>query len=62
MAAGERVEIAFSFVTTVPVNTIGSYAIFNRATGTGTWTLADWYPILAGWEPDRGWRLDAAQQ
>lgn len=59
LADGERVEIAFSFVATVPADTTGSYGIFSRATAAGTWILADWYPILAGWEPDRGWRLDA---
>ena len=59
LADGERVEIAISFLATVPADTAGSYGIFSRATAAGTWILADWYPSLVGWEPDRGWRLDA---
>jgi hypothetical protein len=59
LPAGEAVEIGFGFLATVPVDTTGSYGIFSRTSGAGTWVLADWYPILAGWEPDRGWRLDA---
>jgi hypothetical protein len=58
LPAGAAVEIGLSFLATVPLDTTGSYGIFSRTSGAGTWVLADWYPILAGWEPDRGWRLD----
>ncbi len=52
------VEIALAFTTTVPVDSTGSYGILNVDSATGTWILSDWYPILAGHEPDAGWRLD----
>jgi aminopeptidase N len=49
-----------SFATTVPVNSAGSYGIFSRELGTGTWVLADWHPVLAVFEPGHGWHLDPA--
>ena len=58
VAAGDRIEIELAFVTVVPSDSSGSFGIFNRDTGGGTWVLADWYPGLAGWEPGAGWRLD----
>lgn len=58
LAAGGEIEITMAFETVVPADTEGSYGILNRDSETGAWVLADWYPILAGYEPDTGWRLD----
>ncbi|HEV2107107.1 MAG TPA: M1 family aminopeptidase [Thermomicrobiales bacterium] len=58
LTAGEEVEITMAFETAVPADTEGSYGILNRDSVSGTWVLADWYPILAGYEPETGWRLD----
>lgn len=58
LPAGEMTEITLDFTTTVPVDSTGSYGIFNRDSSAGTWILSDWYPILAGHEPEAGWRLD----
>ncbi len=58
LAAGEEIEITMAFETDVPADTEGSYGILNRDSTSGTWVLADWYPILAGYEPETGWRLD----
>ncbi|MER3437459.1 MAG: hypothetical protein C4346_07645, partial [Chloroflexota bacterium] len=44
--------------TVIPADSQGTSGIFSRDTRRGTWVLADWYPILAGYEPGRGWRLD----
>lgn len=52
------VTIAFDFVTVIPTDSTGSYGLFQHDTLAGSWVIADWYPILAGWEPDRGWVLD----
>jgi hypothetical protein len=54
---GQRAEIALTFTSTVPANSTGSYGIFSRDTGNGSWVLADWYPILAVWEEGDGWAL-----
>jgi hypothetical protein len=58
LAAGGEIEITIAFETVVPADTEGSYGILNRDSESGAWILADWYPILAGYEPDTGWRLD----
>ena len=54
---GQRAEIALTFTSTVPADSTGSYGIFSRDTGNGSWVLADWYPILAVWEEGDGWAL-----
>ena len=58
LAAGEEIEISFVFETVVPLDSDGSYGILNRDSASGTWVLADWYPIVAGYEPGTGWELD----
>lgn len=58
LAPGEQVEIDIRFTVTVPTDSTGTFGIFSFDAGRGTWILADWYPILAGWEPGRGWVLD----
>jgi hypothetical protein len=55
---GERRALHIDFTTTVPVDSAGSFGIFSIDEARGTWILADWYPILAGWEPDEGLVLD----
>lgn len=56
--ANAEVSIDLRFETVVPTDTSGSFAILNRSSFTGTWSMSDWYPGLAGYEPDRGWRID----
>lgn len=56
---GETATIAMEFNTVVPLDSQGSFGILSRSSYTGTWILSDWYPSLAGFEPDRGWRIDA---
>ncbi len=60
LAPGAAVTVALTFVTTVPVDSLGSYGILSRSSETGAWALADWYPSLAGYEPmpGAGWRRD----
>ncbi len=55
---GNEVVIRFDFATTVPLDSDGSYGILNRDSDSGAWMLADWYPIVAGYEADTGWELD----
>ncbi len=60
LSPGAFVTLAMTFRTTVPVDSLGSYGILSRSSMTGAWTLADWYPSLAGYEPSpgAGWRRD----
>lgn len=59
VAPGDRVSIALSFVTVVPLGSSGSFGVFQLDPKSSVWTLADWYPILAGWEASTGaWYLD----
>ncbi|MCC6790571.1 MAG: hypothetical protein IT336_02740, partial [Thermomicrobiales bacterium] len=58
LAPGDEVSIAIRFTTTVPADSTGTFGIFSRDLERGSWILADWYPILAGWEAGSGWRLD----
>ena len=55
---GASVQIELAFTTTVPVDSAGSYGIFKRDSIDGTWIVADWYPIVAGYDEDGGWELD----
>lgn len=58
LVPGERVQIALRFTVTVPTDSTGTFGIFSFDSERGMWMLADWYPILAGWEEGRGWVLD----
>ena len=53
----DRAEIAMTFETVVPSTSDASFGILGGDPGAG-WQLADWFPILAGWEDDEGWYLD----
>jgi aminopeptidase N len=55
---GDQATIQLRFETVIPVDSHGTYGIFTRDSQRGTWVLADWYPIVAGYEPGRGWRVD----
>lgn len=59
LAPGASVKLSFRFQTVIPRDSSGTYGIFSYESGYGTWILADWYPIVAGWEPETGWWLDA---
>lgn len=52
------VTVGMSFVAAVPVDARENYGIFSIDADNGTWALAHWYPMLAGWDPELGWVLD----
>jgi hypothetical protein len=58
LAPGERVEIELGFRTVIPDDSKGTFGIFSHAVEQGAWVLADWYPIVAGWDAELGWRVD----
>ncbi|MCC6315638.1 MAG: M1 family metallopeptidase [Thermomicrobiales bacterium] len=54
---GDAVALAFSFTTTVPADSSGSFGIFNHDTRAGTWVLSDWHPVLAVYDEGFGWNI-----
>lgn len=52
---GEAVSISYSFTTTLPTDPALSYGMFKYDTGTDTYSLAHWFPLLAGWDDVYGW-------
>jgi hypothetical protein len=58
LAPNKRMRLEFKFTTTVPADSNGTFGVFNWATAQGTWVLADWYPIVAGYERGTGWNLE----
>ncbi len=55
VAPGETVQVSLDFETVVPDAPDASFGILGGDTATG-WRLADWYPVVAGWE-DGSWYL-----
>jgi hypothetical protein len=58
LAVGTTTTVTMSFDLRVPVDERSHYGILNASPERGTWALAHWYPILAGWTELRGWVLD----
>ena len=52
------VTVEMRFTTIVPQDSSGSYGIFRGNSESGLWSLVNWYPIVAGWEPGVGWYLE----
>jgi hypothetical protein len=57
LAPGDSVSIAMDFRVAVPWNSDGSFGIFNHDVAAKRFVLADWYPVVAGWD-ETGWRLE----
>jgi hypothetical protein len=56
---GDARDIHIGFTTTIPIDSAGSFGIFRGNSNDGSWSLVNWYPIVAGWEPGTGWYLDS---
>jgi hypothetical protein len=54
---GGRSVVDLFFTTTIPSDSSGSFGIFSYVGESGAWLLADWYPIVAGWD-EGGWRVE----
>ncbi len=52
---GATVRLAFT--TTVPLLTEEGPGEFAFDPDTGSWALAHWFPILAGYDPSSGWEI-----
>ncbi len=58
LAPRERAEVTLDFVTTIPNDAVTSYGMFGYFSDTRSYNLAQWMPLLAGWDPATGWLLD----
>lgn len=58
LAPGQSVTIEMAFTTTPDRDEPRHYGIFNFTSATQTWSLAHWYPVVAGRDPDSGWMLE----
>jgi hypothetical protein len=54
-ADGAEIKLSFRFKTTIPTDPRRSYGMFKYDTGTNTYSLAHWQPLLAGWDRVHGW-------
>lgn len=57
IAAGDSITIDLQFLTVIPLDSAAGFGIFQHDSQADIWNLADWYPILAGYEPGTGWYL-----
>ncbi|HET9659680.1 MAG TPA: M1 family metallopeptidase [Thermomicrobiales bacterium] len=55
---GDRAELSLDFVTTIPNDPVTSYGMFGYFSDSQSYNLAQWMPLLAGWDPANGWLLD----
>lgn len=53
---GQAVRVELAFTTIIPASTTMLANVLHGQPSNGWW-LADWLPILAGWEPGSGWYL-----
>ena len=58
LAPDESVTIGLVFRVVIPDDSSGTFGVFSHDTERDLWTLADWYPIVAGWDREIGWRVD----
>lgn len=58
LAPGEQTRMEMDFTTRPDQDDPRHYGIFNHASETDTWSLAHWYPVVAGRDPISGWMLD----
>ncbi|MCA9859411.1 MAG: M1 family metallopeptidase [Thermomicrobiales bacterium] len=55
---GDRATVTLDFLTTIPVDPVTSYGMFGYFTDSSSYNLAQWMPLLAGWDPANGWLLE----
>lgn len=57
VSPGQRATVALRFRTVIPVDSTASFGILRLDSRSGIWALADWYPIVAGYDAGQGWYL-----
>lgn len=59
LAPGGTADIAMAFTTSVPSQPGDQVELFSFDPERGTYQLAYWYPLLAGFHPETGWYTEA---
>ncbi len=57
LANGDALDIQLQFTTTIPTNPTRTYGMFGYDRVNGTYALAHWLPLLAGFDRETGWNL-----
>lgn len=55
---GAAVDLRLAFTSTIPTDPAKSYGMFAKNSASGSYALANWLPLLAGFDPVKGWLLD----
>jgi hypothetical protein len=58
LAPGGLADLQLSFTTEIPTDPNGTYGMFEYNSATQVYALANWFPILAGYDPASGWLID----
>jgi hypothetical protein len=58
LAPGAALDLTVAFTSLIPTDPPETYGMYQFDSKTGVYALANWFPILAGFDPDRGWLLD----
>jgi hypothetical protein len=58
LAPGAAVDLTAAFTSLIPTDPRETYGMYQFDSETGVYALANWFPLLAGFDPDRGWQLD----
>ena len=56
--SGRAANVTMAFTTDVPTQTGEALDLFSFDPAGGTFALAYWYPLLAGYDPESGWHRD----
>lgn len=52
---GDSVSIQTAFFTSIPVDPVENYGMFEYETESKTYKLSHWLPLIAGWDEQNGW-------
>ena len=55
---GQDATVELTFISVLPVDSPSHYGIFGFDSAEGSLAMAQWYPTVAGRDPDDGWMLD----
>ena len=57
LPSGAALDLSLDFTSTIPTDPAGSYGMYSYDVQSGSYALAHWLPLLAGFDPATGWEL-----
>ena len=57
LSSGDAIDLSLEFTSTIPTDPAGSYGMYSYDVQSGSYALAHWLPLLAGFDPVNGWEL-----